>query len=345
MDLFIGFDVSLASTAICVLSDCGKVVKEASAPSEPEALTAFLQDLSGNVEVVGLEAGPLSQWLHMHLTAAGFEVVLMETRHVKGALKAMPIKTDRRDAFGIARLLQMGWFRPVHCKSVSAQEMRAVLTTRKAIQNAAIKIEQSVRGVLRNFGLKMGQVSKARFETRVWELVQGNPMLEAAVAPILRLRIELRDELAVLEKLLRDMARQDAACQLMMTMPGVGAIVALTVRSAIDDPARFQSSKDVGPWVGLTPRREQSGERDITGHITRAGDEALRTALFQAATTMLRCGQHNWLGAWAMRVAARRGQKRATTALARRIGVVLHRMWRDGTEFCFSRPDVGTAAA
>ncbi|WP_372573533.1 IS110 family transposase [Ruegeria jejuensis] len=345
MDLFIGFDVSLESTAICVLSDCGKVVKEASAASEPEVLTAFLRDLSGNVEVVGLEAGPLSQWLYRHLTAAGFEVVLMETRHVKGALKAMPIKTDRRDAFGIARLLQMGWFRPVHCKSVSAQEMRAVLTSRKAILNAAIKLEQSVRGVLRNFGLKMGQVSKTRFETRVWELVHGNPMLEAAVAPILRLRIELRNELAVLERLLRDMARQDTACKLMMTMPGVGAIVALTVRSAIDDPARFRSSKDVGPWVGLTPRREQSGERDITGHLTRAGDEVLRTALFQAATTMLRCGRHNWLGAWALRVAARRGQRRATTALARRIGVVLHRMWRDGTGFCFCRHAVGTAAA
>ena len=345
MDFFIGFDVSLASTAVCVLGDRGKIVKEAKVASEPEALAAFLQGLSGNVEVVGLEAGPLSQWLHMHLTAAGFEVVLMETRHVKGALKAMPIKTDRRDAFGIARLLQIGWFRPVHCKSVSAQEMRAILTTRKAILNAAIKLKQSLRGVLRNFGLKMGQVSKARFEARVWELANGNPMLEAAVTPILRLRIELRDELAVLEKLLRDMARQDTACQLMMTMPGVGAIVALTARSAIDDPARFRSSKDVGPWVGLTPRREQSGERDITGHITRAGDEVLRTALFQAATTMLRCGRHNWLGAWALRVAARRGQKRATTALARRIGVVLHRMWRDGTEFCYRRHDVGTTAA
>ncbi|UWQ77068.1 IS110 family transposase [Leisingera sp. M658] len=345
MDLFIGFDVSLASTAICVLSSCGKVVKEANAASEPEALTAFLHDLAGNVEAEGLEAGPLSQWLHMHLTAAGFAVVLMETRHVKSALKAMPVKTDRRDAFGIARLLQMGWFRPVHCKSVSAQKMRAVLTTRKAILNAAIKLEQSTRGILRNFGLKMGQVTKTRFETRVRKLANGNPMLEAAVAPILRLRVELRDELADLERLLRDMARHDTVCRLMMTMPGVGAIVALTVRSAIDDPARFRSSKDAGPWVGLTPRRDQSEERDISGHITRAGGEALRTALFQAATTMLRCGRRNWLGAWALRVAARHGQKRATTALARRIGVVLHRLWCDGTEFSLSRRDAAMATA
>ncbi|MDQ3523746.1 MAG: IS110 family transposase [Chloroflexota bacterium] len=337
MDLFIGLDVSLGSTAICVLNAHGKAVKETTVASEPEALVVFLRGLSGSVIAVGLEAGPLSQWLHKHLTEAGFETVLMETRQVKGALKAMPIKTDRRDAFGIARLLQMGWFRPVHCKSVSAQEMRAVLTARKSIQQAAIDLELSVRGVLRNFGLKMGKIAKGRFEFRVRELTDGNPMLEAAAGPILRARAALRSELARLEKLTRDHARSDPACRLMMTMPGVGAVVALTVKSAIDDPERFRSSKDVGPWVGLTPRREQSGERDIIGQITRAGDVALRTAFYQAATVMLNHGRPNWLTAWALRVAQRRGKKRATVALARRIGVVLHRMWRDGSEFRFTR--------
>lgn len=164
MDFFIGLDVSLASTAICVLNAHGKVAKESKVETEPEALALFLRSLSGTVVVVGLEAGPLSQWLYKPLTEAGFEVVLMETRQVKGALKAMPIKTDRRDAEGIARLLQMGWFRPVHCKSVSAQEMRAILTARKAIQQSAIDLELSLRGVLRNFGLKIGQVGKGCFE-------------------------------------------------------------------------------------------------------------------------------------------------------------------------------------
>ncbi len=258
--------------------------------SEPEALAGFLRDLSGSVIAVGLEAGPLSQWLHKHLTEAGFEIVLMETRQVKGALKTMPIKTDRRDAFGIARLLQMGWFRPVHCKSVSAQEMQAVLTARQSIQQAAINLELSVRGILRNFGLKMGKVAKGRFEARVRELTVGNPMLEAAAGPILRARAALRSELAGLEKLTRDHAGSDPVCRLMMTMPGVGAVVALTVKSAIDGPGRFRSSKDVGPWVGLTLRREQSGERDIIGQITRAGDVALRTALYRAATVIRQSG-------------------------------------------------------
>lgn len=336
MDLFIGLDVSLASTAICVLNAHGDVAEETTAASEPEELVAALRALSGNVVAVGLEAGPLSQWLHKHMTEANFDTVLMETRQVKGALKAMPIKTDRRDAEGIARLLQMGWFRPVHCKSVSAQEIRAVLTTRKSIQQAIINFELWMRGLLRNFGLKMGRVPKGRFEERVRELTNGNPMLEAAAGPNLTAREALRIELVKLEKLVRDHARSDSICRSMMTMPGVGAIIALTFKAAIDDPDRFRSSKDVGPWAGLTPRRDQSGERDIIGQITRAGDAGLRNALYQATTVMLNRGRPSWLADWATQ---RRGKKRATVALARRIGVVLHRMWRDGTDFHFARAE------
>lgn len=339
MEVYIGLDVSLATTAICAVSAQGKIVKETTAASEPEALVAALKAMPGQAVAVGLEAGPLSQWLFQFLTEAGFATVLMETRQVKGALKAMPIKTDRRDAEGIARLLQMGWFRPVHCKSMSAQEMRALLTARKAVQQAALNLELSIRGVLRNFGLKMGRVSKGRFEERVRELTEGNPMLEAAAKPILAARCALRQELAGMEKLLRDHAGTDPVCRTLMTMPGVGALVALTVKAAIDDPERFRSSKDTGPWVGLTPRRAQSGERDIVGEISRAGDVGLRTALYQAATVMLNRGRKNWLTAWALNVAKRRGKKRATVALARRIGVVLHRMWKDGTDFRFTRED------
>lgn len=346
MEFYIGLDVSLASTAICVVSTQGHVVKETVAASEPEALVSVLQALSGTVVAVGLEAGPLSQWLHQHLAEAGFTTTLMETRQVKGALKAMPIKTDRRDAEGIARLLHLGWFRPVHCKSVSSQETRAILTSRKAIRQGITNVELSLRGVLRNFGLKIGAVSRTGFEARVRELAEGNVMLISAVEPLLRARSTLRKELARLEKVVRDLAKVDSACKLMMTMPGVGPVVALTVRSAIDDPQRFRSSKSIGPWAGLTPRRNQSGEMDVVGQITRAGDTGLRAALYQAATVMLnRGGGDNWLKGWALRVAQRRGKKRATVALARRIGIVLHRMWRDETEFRFTKDLAAPATA
>lgn len=333
MRLFIGLDVSLAKTSICVVSEHGKIVREVEVASAPEPLLTWLQTLEGNIVVVGLEAGPLSQWLHRGLTDAGLDAVLMETRQVKGALKAMPVKTDRRDAEGIARLLHLGWFRPVHCKSVSAQEVRAILSARKAIQQNMLALEMSLRGLLQNFGLKVGAISRGRFEGRIRELVEGNAMLETATAPMLRARASLRQELAYLEKLVRQMAQDDPICVRLMTMPGVGAVVTLTYQSAVDDPARFTSSKNVGPWVGLTPSRNQSGERDVSGGITKAGDVNLRRALCQAATVMMNRGRATWLRGWGAQVAKRRGRKRAMVALARRISVILHRMWIDGTTF------------
>nr|WP_281414344.1 transposase [Thalassovita aquimarina] len=200
-------DASLAKTAICVVSEHGKIIKEADAASEPETLAHWLGDLDGSIAAIGLEAGPLSQWLHSGLAEAGLDAVLMETRQVKGALKAMPIKTDRRDAEGIARLLHLGWFRPVHCKSVAAQEVRAVLGARKPIQQGMIALEMSLRGLLRNFGLKVGAISRGRFESRIRELADGDTMLETATGPMLRARASLRQELAVLEKQVRQLAQ------------------------------------------------------------------------------------------------------------------------------------------
>ena len=333
MRLFVGLDVSLAKTTICVISEHGKIVKEAQVASEPDALVNWVREQDGIMAAIGLEAGPLSQWLHRGLTAAGQDVVLMETRQVKGALKAMPIKTDRRDAEGIARLLHLGWFRPVHCKSVSAQEVRAVLGARKAVQQGMITLEMSLRGLLRNFGLKVGAISRGRFELRIRELAEGNPMLGLATEPMLRARACLRQELAGLERRVRQLAQDDPVCRRLMSMPGIVAVVALTYRSAVDDPSRFTSSKNVGPWVGMTPSRNQSGERDVSGGITKAGDVNLRRALCQAATVMMHRGRSTWLRIWAAQITRRRGAKRAMVALARRIAVILHRMWVDDTDF------------
>lgn len=345
MEYFVGIDVSLNTSAVCVMDAHGQVVKESQVASEPEAVIAHLREIVQPVACVGLEAGPLSQWLHQHLEEAGIVVALMETRHVKGALKAMPIKTDRRDALGIAHLLRMGWYRPVHCKSVSAQETRAVLAGRKAVKTAMLDLENAMRGVLRNFGLKVGPIAKGRFETRVRELTAGNGMLELTVEGMLRARRALRTELAEFDRRLRELARDDEVCRRMMTVPGVGALVALTVKSGIDDPSRFRSSRSVGAHFGLTPSRQQSGEKDVVGSITRAGDVRVRTALYEAATTMMhRSRKPSWLKAWGLRVAARRGMKRAVVAVARRLAVVLHRMWLDGSEFRFAQKTADMAA-
>src|ERR671910_421991 len=186
MDYYAGIDVSLELSSVCILDASGQIVREAKVASEPEALTTYLSGLGLPLTRVGLEAGPLSQWLHAGLVQAGFEVVLLETRHVKAALSAMTVKTDRKDARGIAQLLRMGWFRPVHAKSTPAQEVRALLVARKLLQSKQTDVELSIRGILRGFGLKVGQISKGQFEARVCQLITGHAMLEQVIEPMLR---------------------------------------------------------------------------------------------------------------------------------------------------------------
>jgi transposase len=345
MDHYLGIDVSLELSSLCVMDQTGKILLETKVASEPEALIAFIRTLSTPITLVGLEAGPLSQWLHAGLTAEGIDVVLMETRHVKGALKAMPVKTDRRDAQGIAQLLRTGWYRPVHCKSASAQEVRALLTARKLLLTKVIDLELGLRGVLRGFGLKMGKVSRGHFAERARAMVDGNPMLEHVTQAMLVAREALQAEMANLDRRARDHARNDATCRLLMTVPGVGALTALTFKSAVDDPTRFRSSKMLGPHFGLTPSKHQSGETDITGSITRAGDAMVRSILYEAATALLtRAQSYSSLKSWGMAVMKRRGLKRATVAVARKLATVLHRMWIDGVPFRFGKESAPAGA-
>ena len=334
MEYYAAIDVSLELSSVCVVDGTGKIVREAKVASEPEALAAWFNDSGFEFTRIGLEAGPLSQWLHAGLTAAGFPAILIETRHVKAALKAMTVKTDRNDARGMAQLMRMGWFRPVHVKTLPAQEIRALLTGRKLLLGKLQDVELGIRGLLRGFGLKVGQVSKGRYEARIRELVMGHPMLEPVAAAMLQARASLRAEYGKLHRMLLHIVRDDAVCRRLMTVPGVGPVVAVTYKTAIDDPTRFRKSRDLGPYFGLTPSKYQSGEVDWTGRITKVGDAMVRTALFEAANVMLsRVTRFSTLKAWALRVAKLRGVKRAKVALARKLAVVLHRMWVDATDF------------
>jgi transposase len=265
---------------------------------------------------------------------AGLAVELLETRHVRDAFKAMPVKSDRNDARGIAQLMRLGWFRPVHCKSLPAQETRALLTARKLIQSKLQDVELSLRGLLRGFGLKVGRTTPKRFEGRIKELVADHPTLERIASSLLAVRGVLLREFDGFEKQLRSIARHDARARLLMSTPGVGPIVSLTYASAIDDPARFKSSKQVGAHFGLTPKRHQSGETDRTGRISKIGDRGVRTMLFEAAHIILTHPvKGSRLKSWAARLARRAGMKKAKVALARKLAVIMHRMLVDGRSF------------
>src|SRR4051794_21169095 len=325
MEHYAGIDVSLERSSVCVVDAMGRIVREAKVASEPEALAGFLAGLGVALTRIGLEAGPLSQWLHAGLTAAGFEAVLLETRHVKAALSAMVVKTDRKDARGIAQLLRMGWYRPVHRKSPPAQEIGALLVGRKLLQGKLVDVELSIRGILRGFGLKLGEVSKGRFAAQVRELVAGQPMLERVAEPMLRAREALRAEYLTLHRAVLAIVREDAVCRRLMSVPGVGPLVAVTFTSAVDDPARFRRSRAVGAHFGLTPKKYQSGETDVTGGISKAGDATVRAALYEAANVMLtRAGKFSTLKRWGLEVAKRRGMRRGKGGLARQPSAPLH---------------------
>jgi len=287
MTYFAGLDVSVKETSVCIVDDAGKIVQEARVASEPEALLQVLTNTICRFKRVGLEAGPLSQWLYSVLAEAGLPVICVETRHMRAMLKAQINKTDRNDARGIAQMMRVGLYRPVHVKTLRSQKLRMLLTHRKLLQSKAIAIENDLRATLRNFGLKVGMVGTVKFEARIKELVENLPDLAVLVEPLLIVRQVVREQLGILHRRLLAIVQDDDVCRRLMTIPGVGPVVALTYRVTVDVPARFRNSKAVGAVFGLTPSKYQSGQNERSGGISRCGDEMMRMMLYEAAQSML----------------------------------------------------------
>jgi transposase len=296
MDYFAGLDVSVKDTSVCIVDGTGKIAREVKVASEPAALLAVLTGSSYRFKRIGLEAGPLSQWLFSALAEADLPVICVETRHMRAVLKAQINKTDRNDARGIAQMMRVGLYRPVHVKTLRSQKLRMLLTHRKLLQAKVIAVENDLRATLRNFGLKVGVVGTVKFEARIKELVGNFPDLAALVEPLLVVRRVLREQIAILHRRVVAVVRDDEVCRRLMTVPGVGPVVALTYRATVDVPARFRKSKSVGAVFGLTPARDQSGERDRPGAISRCGDEMMRTTLYEAAQVMLLRSAKWWWG-------------------------------------------------
>lgn len=338
MKYYAGLDVSVKETSVCILDQTGRICREAKVPSHPDDLARVLVDPAHLLDRVGLEAGPLSQWLFSGLAEQGVPVVCIETRHTKAFLKAQVNKSDRNDARGIAQMMRVNLFRPVHVKTLRSQHRRALLTARKLLQDKAVAIENDIRGLLRNFGLKVGAVGARGFETRIRELTEDRPELHEIMLPLLTARRALRDRFAELHRRLLAEVKEDKVCRQLMTIPGVGPVVSLAFTATIDVPARFRNARSVGPALGLTPTLHQSGESSRIGRISLCGDAMMRGLLYEAAQVLLtRVSKWSWLKAWAMALAKRRGQRRAIVALARRLAVIMHRMWRDGTDFRWTR--------
>jgi transposase len=345
MGYFAGLDVSLDETAICIVDDAGRIVREARAASEPDVLVAFFGACGMPMERVGLEACSLTAWLHAGLSEAGLPAICIEARQAKAAMGAMPNKTDRNDARGIAQIMRTGWYRAVHVKSPACRSWRALLTARRMLLNKRRDVENGIRALLREAGLKVGTPSRKAFPARVRELAADDPVLASLAGSMLAVIEAMTQEVDQLTKRVLDEVRVEPTCRRLMTVPGVGPLTALAFRATIDQPDRFRRSRDVGAHLGLTPRRYQSGETDIQGHISRCGDELARTALYEAAHSLLiRSSKWSTLRAWGMSVAKRRGMARARVAVARKLAVILHRIWADGSEFRWGKQAAVPAA-
>ncbi|WP_265517168.1 IS110 family transposase [Nitratireductor luteus] len=345
MKYFAGLDVSLEETAICVVDEIGQIVKEARAQSEPEALSEALREVDLPLARIRLEACSLTAWLHDGLRAEGLAAICIETRHANAAMKTMPNKTDRNDARALAQIMRTGWYRQVHVKSRQCRLWRSLLVARRTVLNEMRTIENVVRAMLREAGIKLGLPSRTAFAERVRELAGGDAEVMAMVEPLLAILSVMLKEFARLTKQVLDIARTEKVCRQLMSVPGVGPITALCFRATIDRPDRFSRSRNVGAHLGLTPARYQSGETDIQGKISRSGDELTRTALYEAAHSLLvRSKKWSSLRAWGMNVAKRRGMARARVAVARKLATILHRMWVDATEFRYGREPAGTTA-
>jgi transposase len=341
MEQYVGLDVSLKDTSVCVVDQTGKVIWQGCCASTPEAIRRTIQSRASEAARIGLETGPLTTWLIHRLRAMGLPVICLDARHAKAALKMQVNKTDSNDALGLAQIVRTGWYREVTVKGWEAHRIRALIGARARLVDVQRTLANQIRGTLKTFGLLIGSAFGSRFPARVRELVGDNPQLSTIVEALLAVWETTRRQSEALARQIRTEARQRQECRLLMSIPGVGPINALSYVSTIEDPTRFRHSADVGAYLGLTPKRYQSGEIDRAGRISKCGDGLLRSYLFEAANVLLiKTQRWSALKAWGTRLAKRVGFKKAKVAVARKLAVIMHRMLITGETFRWSEKEV-----
>jgi transposase len=334
MKQYVGLDVSQKETSVCVVDEVGQVLFEGKAKSDPGALAALLRKRAPQAERIGFETGAMASWLWHELRRVDLPVVCIDARHAHAALSVRMNKSDQNDARGLAELVRVGWYREVKVKSEESQKIRAILVARSRLVSMRRDIENQVRSLIKEYGLLFPRAIGLQFRNQVSELLGNDHPLLSVISPLLLIHEHICQQQNKFDEEVRRLAKADETTRRLMTVPGVGVVTALTFRHTIDDPSRFRSALSVGAYLGLTPRRNQSGETDINGKISRWGDRLLRTYLFEAATVLLyRTKKWSPLRAWGMKLAKRIGMRKAKVAIARKIAVVLHCIWVDGTSF------------
>src|SRR5579863_5797733 len=345
MKQYVGLDVSQKETSVCVVDEQGRLMFEGKVKSTPGALAHLIHRRAPQAERIGFETGAMASWLWHELRRVGLPVVCIDARHAHAVLSTRMNKSDKNDARGLADLVRIGWFREVAVKSEESQKIRSVLVARSRLVSIRRDIENQVRSLLKEYGLLFERAIGSRFRLLAIELLADNHPLRSVVDPLLAIHEQVCEQQRKFDDEIRRLARSDETTRRLMSVPGVGVVTAVTFRHTIDDPSRFRSASTVGAYLGLTPRRNQSGETDMNGRISRWGDRLLRTYLFEAATVLLyRTKKWSSLKSWGMKLAKRIGMKKAKVAIARKIAVILHCIWVDGTSFEWGQPKAVSAA-
>jgi transposase len=327
-------DVSQKLTSICVVDETGRRLWRGQCSTDPEHLERTIKAHAEQDARIGLETGPLTPWLVHALRERGLDVVCLDARHASAALKMQMNKTDQNDAEGLAQIMRTGWYRPVHVKSLDAHRARALLGARAQLVGMTTRLSNQVRGILKTFGLLPGAMRGLPFDRRVESLLADHNDLMPIVRPMLVAWRQLREQIAEFDKQVRALTKKDPTCRLLMSVPGIGVVSVLAYVSTVEDPKRFARSRSVGAHMGLTPRQYQSGEVDRSGRISKCGDTLTRTLLYEAAVVILaRVKRASGLRDWAQAIAKRSGPGKARVALARKLSVILHSIWRSGEPF------------
>lgn len=333
MDQYIGLDVSLKDTSISVRQD-GKRVWRGKCPSDPKLLAEAIRKHAPQAKRVVFETGPLSVWFWHEFIAEGLPAICIDARHAKAGLDMARNKTDANDADGLAHLAEAGFYKEVRVKGYDSMLTRTLVTARTQMIKMQIQLSNQIRGLTKTFGLIIPKGAGGVFEGHVRTLLSGNKALERIILPIIAAWRSVRDRATELTKQVMANARASQQCQILMSIPGVGAVTASAFAAAIEDPGNFSKSRSVGAWVGLTTKRYQSGAVDYDGHISRRGDNHLRGLLYEAATVILtRTTTDSALRSWGVKLWEKIGFKRATVAVARKLAVIMHSMLKTGELF------------
>lgn len=328
MKHYIGLDVSMKETSICVVNEEGKVCYEGNAETDPQVIFEHIQKLNLAIEKVAIESGSISRWLVMNLQRIGLPAICVDARHMSAILSVNVNKTDKNDARGIANALRTGMYRHVDLKSDVDADICSVIAARKALVQERTKLKNVVRGLLKSYGIRIATVGKASFVKCVQECLRKlSYEVNTALEALLNAFRAIDEEIKKLELVIEEMTSKDEDVQLLMSIPGVGPLTALSFKAIIGKPERFKNSRSVGAYLGLTPQQYSSGEKEKLGRISKCGTTDMRALLYEAANVML-TRTKSWCRpkAWALKLQRKKGFKKAVTALGRKLAVIMHRM-------------------